>query len=480
MQTSYPNPAVLDNPHEEVLDSNAQRLRQEILPCDAPADPSQVALQLRLRFFGFLFPLLQGLDDQIDRRLVRTFWCTLEAIVRFRNRAHGLLLSELGGYLMEPEHAPAGTKRLSNLLRSPKWTSKIIERFLWDQADQRHRQLQEGDEKSLLIWDESDLEKAESLHSEGLCAVRSSKAKRLCRIKPGFYTPPTGKPIFVPGLCWIALLLMGPAGPPTVAVMQWWTTRGVWAQDKRTLQERLLAQCQSAWEQTVVHVFDRGYAGAPWLAVLRTYAARFVMRWPKRYKLCAGADPLWTPQSAWRLVQGKRSMDHRLLRDTRRNCWRKAGIVFTRVWTTDTRQRLTLVVCRMGDAMEPWYLLTNEPVETVEDAWEIVRMYARRWQIEMAFRFCKSELSMESPRLWSWERRLKLLLMVTLVYAFLLTLLTWEAAALCNWLLRHYCHRTGKRSRQMAAPLYRLRSAISRLWNAYPKATWQQVQTNSG
>ena len=28
-------------------------------------------------------------------------------------------------------------------------------------------------------------------------------------------------------------------------------------------------------------------------------------------------------------------------------------------------------------------------------------------------------------------------------------------------------HRTGKRSREVAAPLYRLRSALSRLWQAY-------------
>ena len=49
--------------------------------------------------------------------------------------------------------------------------------------------------------------------------------------------------------------------------------------------------------------------------------------------------------------------------------------------------------------------------------------YARRWQIKMALRFNKSELAIDSPRVWSWERRLKLLMIVTLVYAFLLRLL---------------------------------------------------------
>ncbi len=41
----------------------------------------------------------------------------------------------------------------------------------------------------------------------------------------------------------------------------------------------------------------------------------------------------------------------------------------------------------------------------------------------MAYRYVKSELALESPRLWFWHNRLKLLLMTTLVYAFLLSLL---------------------------------------------------------
>jgi hypothetical protein len=56
-------------------------------------------------------------------------------------RAHGLLLSELGAYLLTPEQAPAGTKRLSNLLRSPRWTAHLIADWLWQQADARLRAL---------------------------------------------------------------------------------------------------------------------------------------------------------------------------------------------------------------------------------------------------------------------------------------------------------------------------------------------------
>ena len=75
---------------------------------------------------------------------------------------------------------------------------------------------------------------------------------------------------------------------------------------------------------------------------------------------------------------------------------------------------------------------------------------------------------MESPRLCFWENRLKLLLMVSLVYAFLLSLPAPHLAALVQDLLRTWCHRTRKRYRQAAIPLSRLRAALSALWLTYP------------
>ena len=142
-------------------------------------------------------------------------------------------------------------------------------------------------------------------------------------------------------------------------------------------------------------------------------------------------------------------------------------------------QPLWLVVARHGGHHEPWYLLSSDPVQTIDQAWAVVLAYARRWQIEWTWRYSKSELAMESPRLWTWERREKLLLMVTLVYTFLLSLLASEWEELRTWLLRVWCHRTGKRSREVAAPLYRLRSALSRLWQAYLSSP-ATLRLNSG
>jgi len=85
-----------------------------------------LASQLRALLLDFLTPLLRTLDHHLDRRLVVTFVETLQALLIWRHRNLGLLLSELGSYLAKPGHAPARTKRLSNLLRSKNWQANLI------------------------------------------------------------------------------------------------------------------------------------------------------------------------------------------------------------------------------------------------------------------------------------------------------------------------------------------------------------------
>lgn len=103
-------------------------LQYPIAAADAQASPD-MAQHLARQVETFLHPLLLRLDAHLDKRLVRTFLQAVQAILQFRQRAHGLLLSELGAYLLTPAQAPAGTKRLSNLLPSSKWAASLIERF---------------------------------------------------------------------------------------------------------------------------------------------------------------------------------------------------------------------------------------------------------------------------------------------------------------------------------------------------------------
>ncbi len=91
------------------------------------AEKQEKSKMLEEKLVKMLWPVLVELDQKMDRRLVMTFLGVLMAILRHRHRNQGLVLSELGGYLLEPEHCQAGTKRISTLLHSDKWEADLLE-----------------------------------------------------------------------------------------------------------------------------------------------------------------------------------------------------------------------------------------------------------------------------------------------------------------------------------------------------------------
>jgi Transposase DDE domain len=422
----------------------------------------QDSRELENRCWEFLKPFLEEVHKKIDRRLVKTLLDLVLVILMQRHRNNGLLLSELGEHLLGGERGPAGVKRIASLLHSVKWHSRWILNYLWRRANEKIRELVELKEEVYAIWDESVLEKPESLQAEGLCAVRSTKAARLKRIKPGYFNPPSGRPIFVPGFNWLQVLVTGLQGAPVLAHLGWWTTRGEKASKKRQEEGKILNKVAKLWGRKVIHIWDRGFAGGPWTTLALDYHLRFILRWNKSYHLIG---PDGRKHEVWKISRGKRSWEYRMLWDARRRCHRKTGVIALPVRLPDDERQLFLVVSRPGYGRKPWYLITTESVETADQAWKIIFAYARRWQIEMSLRFTKSEMAFESPRLQAWESRLKFLLIASLAYAFLLSLLS--AADFLFAFLSRYCHRTGKWSRNISAPLYRLRLALSRLWLSF-------------
>jgi hypothetical protein len=424
--------------------------------------------------YAFVRPVLGRLCQTLDRRLVQTLLDLLQVIVLHRHRQQGLVLSELGGHLCGPAQAPAGTKRIDRLLKSPRWQASTLIDYLWEKGDEAIQRLTHPQDDIYAIWDESVLEKPESLKAERLGPVRSSKARRLLRIKPGYYTPPTG-PAFVPGWHWLQVLVAGPRGPATLAHLRWWTTRGDRASDKRTEEARVLEHVARRWGRQVVHIWDQGFAGAPWVKQALAHHARFILRWKKNYALVTRDGQV---RPAWQCTRGKRSLDHRLIYDARRRCERNTGLLYLPVRVPEVPGWLWLVVARPGQGRTPWYLLTNEPLADVDAAWQVVFAYSRRWQVEMSIRYGKAELALESPRLRSWTALTKLWAITALVQAFLVSLLDDRLAPLRTWLLQRWCARSDKRSRNTPAPLYRLRLALSLLWLAYRPSTLPRL--NSG
>jgi hypothetical protein len=232
----------------------------------------------------------------------------------------------------------------------------------------------------------------------------------------------------------------------------------------REYEEKVLRDCIRKWGDLLLYIFDRGYASGPWLRLLEALRVRFVIRWIKKHLFfdASGAE-----KKLWQIGLGKKYLAHKEIWDSHSGLKMPCDIWWAPVRHAAYAHSLYMVKVRVRKKV--WYLITNEPVKTEMQAWEIVFAYRRRWKIETAFRYGKCELGMESPRLWDFENRLKLLSIVTIVYTFLLSLLEPLHQELVKAVLQLKCHRTGKRCQDVQAPLYRLRWAISRLWNdAHP------------
>lgn len=70
----------------------------------------------------------------------------------------------------------------------------------------------------------------------------------------------------------------------------------------------------------------------------------------------------------------------------------------------EQRQPCWLVEVRLEHvAQDPWWLLTDRPIETAEAAQDIFRMYCQRWAIEDAFKVAKTCLGWEDVQVLAYE-----------------------------------------------------------------------------
>lgn len=142
---------------------------------------------------------------------------------------------------------------------------------------------------------------------------------------------------------------------------------------------------------------DRGYASAAWLEVVQECEAIFVIRWIKTH-LFFDADG--NEKRLCDIGRGKRYSFHKVISDMNGQKF-SCDLWWTQVRHVGYADTLYYVKVRVGGSI--WRLITNEEVFTEEQAWQVFFTYRRRWKIEMSFRYGKSELAMESPRLWRWK-----------------------------------------------------------------------------
>lgn len=410
----------------------------------------------------YLRPYSERLDAYLDRRVVGNLTGLIGSLVQQRGE---VTLTTLGSGLTGPDHVQAGIGRLDRALHHSDWTAQIIEKVMWEEAVKAVKAMSIRGITPIVIMDSSCLEKPESQQIVGKSVVRSSKGRRLTRYRSHIYNP-VSVPIRVPGYEWECLILLNDQGHPQVIATRWWKRdKGVSGQQQRH-QMAFLQEAKGRLGSQVVWVLDRGYGHGPGLRAQWQAKTRFVMRWKKKNKLI---DEQGRERKAWEINRGKRAWgEARPLWDWQHRHLRDTHVLAFWVRHPDSPDPLWLVVVRQGQGNEPWYLLTNEPVLTADDAWRIVFLYARRWKIEEYFRVEKSELRLETIRLQDLESQNKLLLLVTLACGFLFSLLCPALQQDRARLLKRWCQRSDWRLAQTKLPVYRLRWALSTLWSRSP------------
>lgn len=168
---------------------------------------------------------------------------------------------------------------------------------------------------------------------------------------------------------WLILLLLGRQGPPVLAAMKWWTTRGALATSAREQEVAVLDDCQRHWGRRLIHIFDQGEASSPRLGLCFQRQLRFILRWHKGYHL---RDAEGHKRPSERISSRRHSWGERQVWDARRRQWFQAGVVAIPVTHPDYEQPLWLVVSRPGKGRPPWYSLTTEEISCEDDAWQVV------------------------------------------------------------------------------------------------------------
>jgi hypothetical protein len=402
--------------------------------------------------WAHLNTFLCRLNGNIDARLLRSFWALSCAL--FTCDQKPLLLTELSKHLYSSSVSnTAWVKRLSNLLLSKKWFATDIKSFVEARVLQFFFGLDDKD-SALLIWDDSVWEKPETLH-QNLCSVKSAKASLLNRIRKNYFHPPKGV-VSVPGLKWSLVCL----ATPTKAMLlfsEFWSTRGLEKCKLRQVHQSLMSKVLALFGNRCTHVFDRGYAGWPWLEHLLQCDVNFIIRWRTGYHLCDEKG-----KRRLDFICGKKAFAKGQVWDAVRKCHVDCIIRVKKVHHEEApNQVLWLVSCkRQVNGHKAWYLLTNKKIETIEQAWEIVNAYARRWEIEREIRAMKTNLRIQSIQLRNEEARAKLQAMVALILN--ATMELWELQG--SQLIKKYNHRRGAAARQVKVAIHQLRGALATFW----------------
>jgi hypothetical protein len=89
----------------------------------------------------------------------------------------------------------------------------------------------------------------------------------------------------------------------------------------------------------------------------------------------------------------------------------------------------------LGSPWEPWWLITDWPVETEAEAMRIFRMYRQRWGVEESFKFTKTCLAWDEVQVLDWQAIKTLVALAWVAAGFLYEMgvtFSWEEVQLLS------------------------------------------------
>jgi len=170
-----------------------------------------------------------------------------------------------------------------------------------------------------------------------------------------------------------------------------------------------------------VMVVDRGFDSGIMFEDWLDNKYHFVVRLVGKRHLLRFSGGQWVPIQS-RILAEQTPTPHYFSKAVRRHgkvVFRLSQVGWAKVRLFGREEDLTLVVSRIAGEDKPLMLLTNLPVENVDDARRILRYYIRRWECEEAIRFLKSQVHLERVRTFRWSAICRLVLLASLVMMYL-------------------------------------------------------------
>ena len=348
---------------------------------------------------------MQLLAARVDPRLMRSFQEAFFAVLTGHDARTSLLLTSLA------ESAPPTcdkliytVKRFYRFLRNNDWSDDDLRQYVLNRSV-AHTPEKSKDE--LLIVDMSGCEKKYGKKMEHLCGIRDTddglQERKATR----------GYPFLV------AVRTSLAKGPARLVSWDLFSYTAPEFLSQNLVEWQFI---QSLWQRfgtKVIFTMDRGFGRFSLLGEMSRLGMRFVVRMKQDVSVDPGDERLvrlkWLAY-AMTLVHWKKVYSTEEKREKiARYGWRK-------VKRSEVKGDLYMVLQWLEGEERPWILLTNERIESAEDAWRIVRIYWRRMEVEQSLRYVMSELGLESFRVRRMKAIKKLFALAMTVLALLVEL----------------------------------------------------------